>query len=71
MNVLKASKDLSMENYVEVLKKAYFEPDGETPITLHFPGKDVLLNWESKNFSEFSSGAGKNKLCRQLELYLY
>lgn len=71
MNVLKANKDLSMENYVEVLKKAYFEPDGKTPITLHFPGKGVPLNWESKNFSEFSSGAGRNKLCRQLELYLY
>lgn len=71
LKAAKGGRELDVDSFSSVLRKAYFEPDGVTPVTLHFPGKDVPLDWKSGSFTEFSSGSGMNLLFKELHMLLY
>ena len=71
LKALRNGYGITKEGYTSVLKALYFESDNETPITLHFRDKEILLNWKSEVFSEFSSGQGRSILYKKMLERIY
>lgn len=71
LKALRNGYGITKEGYTAVLKALYFESDNETPITLRFRDKEILLNWKSEVFSEFSSGQGRSTLYKKMLECIY
>lgn len=71
LKALRNKYEITMEGYAAVLKSLYFESDKQTPITLHFRDKEILLDWKSEVFSEFSSGQGRSILYKKMLECIY